>query len=203
MDTTKSLKEIVDTLLVLKPQVLWLYYAEKPSNSLPRKWKGLVNYGRLDIVARLLLASLYPTGKLEENSSSILFLDEGDGEGDCVLFTRRCLPSSMSYEHDSAKLLLDSLKGQGCPVFKHVNLFALIRRLRNMYKVVFLAESGSSMKTIEGGKNYLFIIGTRVDPPGVLAELSDKIVRVGCRSYLASTVAAYINTILYSLRRLE
>ncbi len=203
MSTTDPLKGIVNTLSRLKPQILWLYYAEKPSSPLPRRWRGLVNYGRLDIVARLLLASLYPRGRLEEDSGSILFLDEGKGEGDCVLFTGECLPSSMRYEHDSAKLLLDSLQGQGCPVFKRVNLFALIRRLRSMYEIVLLSESGNPIDALEKEKSYLFIIGTRVDPPRNLAELSDRIVKVGCRSYLASTVAAYINAMLYSLKEQE
>jgi len=172
-------------------RVLWLLYATKPEGPLPRRWRGLVSYGRLDIAARFLLASLYPGGSLLRDAALLLFLDAGRGEGEAIAFEPPCLPESASGEEEAAAMLLDALRGRlGCSSGPATLRGLVLGARRAGYRAVLLSEKGGSMK-LRQDTDYLLIVGSRVDPPPSTPR--DEAWSIGCLPYLASTVAAYIN----------
>lgn len=169
----------------------WLLYAHRPRGPLPRRWRGLVGYGRLDIAARFMLAALYPGGLLLGDSFMLLFLDEGGGEGEALLFEPDCLPGEMHEEEEAARLLLDALRGGRCRRGPASLRGLLLSARRGGYRVVALREGGGEPRAGDGG--YLFLVGSRVDPPTNVPV--DEVWGLGCFPYLASTVAAYINLV--------
>jgi len=176
-------------------KLLWLLYARRPEGMPPRRWRGLVGYGRLDIAARFLLASLYPGGRLLSGRGLLLFLDRG-GEGKAVLLGPGCLPERLEGEPAAATLLLRVLRGGMCGGLAPAEWGALLRELRRAgWRIVLLREDGSALepRLLRGA---VLVVGSRVDPPE--RGPYDARIRVGCFPYLASAVAAYINLVLES-----
>lgn len=174
-------------------RVLWLAYARAPEGPPPRRWRGLVGYGRLDIAARLLLAALYPGGRLLEDTGLILFLDRGSGEGEALVFEPSCMPAAMEEEREASELLLTHLRGSGGCHRGPASLRGLtISARRRGYRVLLLREDGAPLRPEILGEGVAFVLGTRVDPPEEGLVLDGR-VSVGCMPYLASSVVAYIN----------
>ena len=182
-------------------RLLWLLYTVHPPGAPPRRWRGLVGYGRLDIAARFLLAALYPGGKLLDDSALFLFLDRGGSVGEGILFEPRCLPEAMDSEAEAGELLLAALRGRGgCSMVPDASLRGLLLAARRRgYRVVLLSEEGGPINA-HRDVSYVLVVGSRVDPPRDLPV--DEAWRIGCMPYLASTVAAYINLELRAMRQL-
>ena len=178
---------------------VWLLYARAPPGPPPRRWRGLVGYGRLDVAARVLLAALYPGGRLLGDSALLVFLDRSGGgeEGSVVGLHAGCLPGEMLYEREAAALLLDALRGRGgCPVAEGLSLRGLLLSAgRAGFRRLLLSEDGGPLGPGLLDGRLLLLLGGAVDPPAEAGPV-DARVRVGCRSYLASSVAAYINAVL-------
>jgi tRNA (pseudouridine54-N1)-methyltransferase len=172
---------------VAAPLVL-VAYARRPSGLPPRSWRGLVGYGRLDILVRVLLAFLYPTGRLEPHSQLLLYLD-GGVDSDAILFDGSCLPAGAVYEHELGPYVLEALWGHRCRCTRVSGFGELVAGLRSRgYRVVLLRESG---RPFSGYSPYtVYIVGLRDDPP--LGAGEDAVESIGPRSYLASHVAAFI-----------
>jgi tRNA (pseudouridine54-N1)-methyltransferase len=177
--------------------LLWLLYAREPGGPPPRRWRGLVGYGRLDIAARFLEAALYPSGGLLRDSAVLLFLDRGGGEGRALLLQPSCLPERLRGEEEASTLLLRHLRGGGGCRWLEAGLRGLVLWAEKRgYTPVLLREDGEPFGRGLLGRRLLLIVGSRVDPPDWVPHRLRA--RVGCLPYLASTVAAYIN-----LMRLE
>ncbi|KSW12175.1 hypothetical protein CF15_05285 [Pyrodictium occultum] len=170
---------------------LWIAYGERPPGPPPRRWRGLTGYGRLDIAARVLLAALYPRGRLEEDSGLLVYL--GSERPAALSLLPSCLPGEMEYEHESAELLLRVLRGEACRLLDPAPpLVELLRALRARgYRVVLLTERGGRLRRHRRGTAY--VLGLRVDPPRGLPV--DEEASVGPCSYLASHVTAYVNAL--------
>ncbi len=167
----------------------WLAYARLPEGPLPRRWRGLVGYGRLDIAVRVLLAALYPGGRLLRGDSFLLYLDAGGG-GRLVALDSSCLPPELGGEAEAGEVLLAALRGEACGSAEAPGLGSVVRLLRRRgLRVVLLSERGERLRGHRRGTVYL--LGLREDPPGDLEV--DEEASVGPCSYLASSVAAYIN----------
>ncbi len=175
---------------------MWLLYTRVPAGEgPPRRWRGLVGYGRLDVAARVLLAALYPGGRLLEGDAVLVYLDPGgSGEGGEVLVLEPgCLPGGMVYEREAAAVLLEALRGRRCRRLGGVTLRGLLLAAgRRGYRRVGLREGGGRLQP--PGERLVLLLGGAVDPPWrLLGGVVDAWTGVGCRSYLASTVAAYVN----------
>jgi len=181
-------------LLPLGVDAAWLAYARLPEEPPPRRWRGLMGYGRLDIAARVLLAALYPGGRLLHGDSFLLYLDAGNGTGRLVAMDSSCLPAGLGDEAGAGEALLAALRGSACRSAEAPGLGAVVRAMRRRgLRVVLLSERGSRLRGHRRGTVY--VLGLRDDPPRGLEV--DEEASVGPCSYLASSVAAYIN-----LRRL-
>ena len=181
----------LEPVLGSRLDTVWLAYGRRPPGPPPRRWRGLVGYGRLDIAARVLLAALYPGGVLEKDSAFLVYLDSS--EPLLLVFEPGCLPEGMLYEHESGEVLLQVLRGRQCrraePALPLPELLGLLRA--RGYRVLQLSEKGERLQNHRPGTVYL--LGLRVDPPGGLPV--DGYASVGPCSYLASHVAAYINAL--------
>ena len=174
--------------------LLWLLYARDPGGRPPRRWRGLVGYGRLDIAARFLLAALYPEGRYN-GDTLLLYLDrEGEGlRGRLLVLGRDCLPSSMAWEREAATVLLEALRSKRCRTLGETSLRGVVLAARRAgRRVLLLHETGHLLAGEPVWDRVMLVVGSRIDPP-LRGPGYDAVVRVGCRSYLASSVAAYIN----------
>ncbi len=177
-------------LLPVGVDAAWLAYARLPEGPLPRRWRGLVGYGRLDIAVRVLLAALYPGGRLLRGDSFLLYLDAGSGSGRLIVLDSSCLPGELGSEAEAGEALLAALRGEACGSAEAPGLGAVVRMLRRRgLRVVLLSERGRRLRVHRRGTVY--VLGLRDDPPGGLE--ADEEASVGPCSYLASSVAAYIN----------
>lgn len=168
--------------------LVFLAYARRPSQPLPRRWQGLVNYGRLDILVRVVLASLFPQGVVEKGVQLLAFLERGGGEGEVILFDGSCLPGRAVYEHDVGPYVLEALAGRRCGR-AGAGYREVLGELRSLgYRVVVLHESGRRLSRYT--PYTVYIVGLREDPPLGVGE--DAVESVGPRSYLASHVVAFI-----------
>ena len=193
----------VCTVLSSLPRITWLLYATlPPAQQLPRRWSGLVNYGRLDIAARGLLAALYPTGRYN-GSALLLHIDTGGGgEQATIIFNKQCLPETMHYEHESSQLLLNALRKNKCPVTHATLSRILICMKQHGYTRILLKEGAKPLHTLKkiwGREKILFIIGTREDPPIHAAHHADHVASIGCHAYLTTSVISYINLHIASI----
>ncbi|MET1127716.1 MAG: hypothetical protein ABWW70_00145 [Thermoproteota archaeon] len=176
---------------------LWIVYARDPEAPPPKRWRSLVSYGRLDIVARVLLAALYPGGALDGDTALILYL-EGDNRAGIYEFTPECLPETAHYEEEAARILLAALHGSSSCSSVVGGDAPSLEGLARLYR-----KAGYAVKVLrEGGKllqqhtpRSAYIVGTYVDPPPLRGFDHFS---VGPCSYLASHVVAYVN----ALRRL-
>ncbi len=173
--------------------VVWLLYSRKPSGDPPRRWKGLVGYGRLDIVARALLASHYISFNIDNNSALLLYLD--DKHSPQLLYLEpHCMPTKMKYEHESAQFLLRVLRRETNCVIDNdpPTLLGVVKRLSSTgYRVVQLAENEELLTSHL--PQTLYVLGTHIDPPR-LEGIERR--SIGPFSYLTSHVIAYINIVL-------
>ncbi|GEM_PF-4600263 len=180
-------------MLSKKYDAVWLLYSRRPRGQLPRRWKGLVGYGRLDIVARAILASNYVSPSIDSDSALLLYLDD-EHSPQLIYLEPKCMPSVMKYEHESAQFLLEVLRGRtNCLVENNPpTLVGLAKRFSSQgYKVVQLIEEGKLLT--EHVHNTLYILGTHIDPP-ILEKIEKR--SIGPFSYLTSHVIAYINIVL-------
>lgn len=190
-------KELV-TELVKKHGFIWLVYSRDPGGRLPRSWKGLVNYKRLDVIPRVVLSALYPGGTLLRDSALLVFLDSGeDGErGRLVALHGECMPREALYEHEVAPLFLRSLRGEACIHIDDTSLVYVMRLLRkNGYRLVAMSEKGDMMRPSVLRGRLVIILGSYFDPPARILDKVDGFYSIGPCSYLASHVAAYINAL--------
>ncbi|NOZ88855.1 MAG: hypothetical protein GXO15_02920, partial [Crenarchaeota archaeon] len=179
-----------------EPGLVWLLYTRVPAGvGPPRRWRGLVGYGRLDVAARVMLAALYPGRRLLEGDAMLVYLDAGGSgeDGGVLVLEPGCLPGGMVYEREAASVLLEALRGRRCRRLSGVTLRGLLLAAgRRGYRRVGLREGGERLRPPRG--RLLLLLGGAVDPPWRLVEGAiDVWAGVGCRSYLASTVAAYVN----------
>ncbi|ABM80630.1 hypothetical protein [Hyperthermus butylicus] len=168
--------------------LVWVAYAREPANSPPKRWTGLVGYGRLDILVRVVLAALYPGGVRDPHSLLIAFLDSTKPRA--IVLTGDCLPQRAVYESDIGAYILEALRGERCKSYiVSGGLRELIAWLKSQgYRVVVLHESG---RPFTGYQPYTaYILGLRDDPPLGVGE--DAVESLGARSYLASHVTAFI-----------
>ena len=186
------------TRLTEKHGFIWLVYGRSPGDSLPRSWRGLVNYKRLDVIPRVVLSALYPGGVLLRDSALLVFLDMSKrGErGELVALYDECMPRKALYEHEVAPLFLRSLRGEECVLVDDVSLIYIMRLLRrNWYRLVALSEKGDTMRPSVLRGRLVIVLGSYFDPPARILDEVDESYSIGPCSYLASHVAAYINAL--------
>ncbi|BEP17163.1 hypothetical protein PYJP_05150 [Pyrofollis japonicus] len=177
---------------------LWFIYSVKPPGDPPKRWQGLVNYGRLDVVSRVLLAALYPGGQLLQNSALLLYLDNSrDGkDGDLVVFDEACMPPRAYYEHEVAPVLLSALRGKACARAESLSLIFVVRRLKRLgYRVLALREGARRIRRSDVDEGVVFLLGSYYDVPEKALSEADISVSIGPCSYLASHVAAFVNAL--------
>lgn len=177
---------------------LWLIYSVKPPGNPPKRWQGLVNYGRLDVVSRVLLAALYPGGRFLQDSALLLYLDNSrNGEdGDLLVFGEVCMPSRARYEHEVAPVLLSALRGKACTRAESLSLVFVVRRLKRLgYRVLALREGARRIRRGDVDGDVVFLLGSYYDVPEKVLSEADISVSIGPCSYLASHVAAFVNAL--------
>ncbi len=186
------------TELAGKHGFIWLVYSRDPGNKLPRSWKGLVNYKRLDIIPRIALSALYPGGVLLQDSALLVFLDSGEkGEqGKIVALYEECMPREALYEREVAPLFLRSLRGEECILVDNASLVYVARLLRkNGYRLIALSEKGDRIRPSVLSGRLVLVLGSYFDPPARILSEVEESYSIGPCSYLASHVAAYINAL--------
>ncbi len=184
----------------LVERLVFVAYAGQMQGNPPSTLHGWASRkDRLDIIARVLLAALYPAETLLRSNSLLVVFDNYP-----VLVIRpSCLPHTLRGEMEARKLLLDVFKGRICSKVNVDNFDEMVGALQNSgYYIYLLSEDGEDIFNVKPWRRSktAYIVGTRVDPPRLqeLPRLS-----IGPHSYLASHVVAFINYLHQKCSRRE
>ncbi len=151
-----------------------------------RGWAGAS--GRLDIVARVLVAACYPGCSAREGC---VFAASLAGPALLVLVAE----GGLCYEHEAGRVILEGLRGERgllLPGVSGVEFAALAASLG--FRPLVLREGCREAwpHTLE---KRLVVLGADIDPPEGIEGLGGECVSIGPRSYLASVVAAFLNAL--------
>ncbi len=160
----------------------------------PRNPASLASQGgRLDIVSRVLLASLYHGGTVRDDVFLLAYIRDKSTECTLLLgFTSKCLPRTMYCEDEASRLLIDTVYGSSkCPRLEGISFQWLLKTLnKHGYRVLILLEDGRQLLPRDLQGRIAYVLGSNVDPPPV--QGFEK-VSLGPVSLLASTVVVLIN----------
>ncbi|AEM38145.1 protein of unknown function DUF358 [Pyrolobus fumarii 1A] len=153
-----------------------------------RGWAG--SSGRLDVVARVMLAACYPGCDAQ---GGCLFAASLQGP---ALFVHEA-GGRMCREYEAGEEILRGLQGVSrlsmvYPGLSGVELLSLAKSLG--YRVLLLSERCPVSWRVSLNRRVV-VLGADIDPPSAVHSLADECISVGPISYLASSVAALLNVL--------
>ncbi len=178
--------------LLVQREYCFLAYIEAPLRP-PRNPLSLASQGgRLDIISRLILATLYTNGVIAPETLLLVYInDKITKRSELVVLGDYCMPKSMLTEIEASKRLISVLYGEeACLTLEDVSLNYIVKRLRRVgFKPLVLIEDGEPIDIAHLTGKTLYILGTNVDPPQLQ---SVEKVCIASRSLIASNVVTLI-----------
>ncbi|NPA84587.1 MAG: hypothetical protein GXO07_01110 [Crenarchaeota archaeon] len=158
------------------------------SPAFPRK--GLASHtGRLDVVARMLRASLWTAEGVRRDSSFVVTLEGPPSPPLTLFFKGRELEADLSDERRAAEAIRACMKGElkGCKASKK-SFEEVLKGLG--VKLYVLREDGEELGEV--GLPAAFVLGTQHDPE-LPQWLEAEAISIGPKSYLASHCIFYLH----------
>ncbi len=160
--------------------------------------KGLASHtGRLDVIARMLRASLWWDG-IRKDTNFVVTLGGPPNAPLTLWFKGRELEVSLKTERDAAEAIRLCMKGElkGCKVTKH-NFEDVLKSIG--MPIYWLSEDGADISKLELRLPAAFVLGPQhdIEVPGWLEATK---LSIGPKSYLASHCISFIHFWLDSLQ---
>ncbi len=159
--------------------------------------RGIASHtGRLDVIARMLRASLRVEDGIRDDTTFIATLEGPPKPPLTLVFKGKDLECELADERDAVECIRACMKGElnGCEK-RAVGLDEVVKGLG--VPLFLLAEDGEDISRVEIPKSVAFLLGSQHDlelDPKILNEV--RRVSIGPKSYLASHCISFIHYVM-------
>nr|WP_236943461.1 hypothetical protein [Ignicoccus islandicus] len=155
--------------------------------------KGIASRtGRLDVIARMLRASLWTTKGVRKDAQFIVTLEGPPNPPLTLYFDGKSLDCDLRTEIDAIKCIRKCMLGLSKGCTRTRDSFEFVLKNLKM-PIIFLKEGGEDVTSLKYFKTLAFVIGPQHDIDLPSDVRPSQVISIGKKSYLASHVISYIN----------